>query len=295
VWDNADLVMETDSYGNLTRYYVVNGELMSFDRTASGITSSYYLHDDPLASTRKVTNSSGSVVATFDYDAWGNQLASTVDSVPNGGILYRFVGTGGVRWDPAIGRDPAGMDLGASLYTYCHNNPFSEIDPTGLGFFAILIEGLAGSGQYALTLGKRCTTDPAKAAAWVKRGKQILVESTNDAGNVLGQLNTSMPAQLDSHANEAAGLSHVHGPKHIGKIWILYGLGAFLFGNTMKAEADNQSCGCVISGMGKDIAIMTGEASESPNIQAAANTVSTTISSATNTWIVTVSKVKHWH
>jgi RHS repeat-associated protein len=36
-------------------------------------------------------------------DDWGNQLASTSDSVPDGGFQYRFVGAYDVRWDAAMG------------------------------------------------------------------------------------------------------------------------------------------------------------------------------------------------
>jgi YD repeat-containing protein len=71
VWDGMDCVMETDPSGDVTRYYVVNGALGSFDRTVSGVVSSSQTHFDSLGCIRKVTNSSASVVATYDFDAWG--------------------------------------------------------------------------------------------------------------------------------------------------------------------------------------------------------------------------------
>src|SRR5579872_4717130 len=129
-----DCVQETDASGNVTRYYVVNGELMAFDRQGTV----YQVHSDALTSVRKVTDPTGTVVATYDFDAYGNQLASTSDSIPNGGLQYRFVGALGVRWDadtgmyymrqrwydPGLGRflskDPMRTK---NRYAYAGNNP----------------------------------------------------------------------------------------------------------------------------------------------------------------------------
>jgi RHS repeat-associated protein len=93
-----------------------------------------------------VTDNTGAVVARFDYDAWGNLLASSFDNVP-GGVPYGFVGALGVRFDAATGlyymrhrwydpslqrflsRDPIGH---SDLYLYAGNNPVNLVDPIGL-------------------------------------------------------------------------------------------------------------------------------------------------------------------
>jgi RHS repeat-associated protein len=143
VWDGMDCVQETDYQANVTRYYVVNSKLRSFDR--QGVV--YQVHWDAIGSIRNVTDPTGAVVANYDYDAWGNPLASTSDTIPDGGLLYRFVGSFGTRWDPATGLyyirqrwyDPVtqrfvSRDPISSLhnpYGYCRSNPVVYVDITG--------------------------------------------------------------------------------------------------------------------------------------------------------------------
>jgi RHS repeat-associated protein len=147
VWDGFNCVQETDSADNVTRYVIPvlgpdYGRIVSFDR--NGV--AYQAHWDALGSIRLVTDESGTVVARFDSDAWGNASASAFDSVPDGGCLYRFVGSKGCRWDPATGlyymrqrwydptlcrfisRDPFAL---TSRYTYCGSKPQLLTDPTG--------------------------------------------------------------------------------------------------------------------------------------------------------------------
>jgi RHS repeat-associated protein len=146
VWDGMNCIQETDPAGNVTRYYCPKGSLLSIDRTVSATTTTYQVHLDAIQSVRKVTDSSGTVVATYDFDAYGNALASTSDSVPNGGLQYRFVGGLGVRWDATtglyymrsrwydpvlgrfMGRDPKRK---ANRYAYARSMPTRMIDPSG--------------------------------------------------------------------------------------------------------------------------------------------------------------------
>ena len=107
----------------------------------NGSTVLYY-HHDQLGSTRAVTNSAGTVVATYSYDSYGNLTGST-GSITNpfgfageyrdseSGLIYlraRF-------YDPATGqflnRDPMESMTGEP-YAYARNNPLNFTDPTGL-------------------------------------------------------------------------------------------------------------------------------------------------------------------
>ena len=98
VWRGNDRVQETAPDGTVTRYNVVNGVLVSFERGGETYTVQ---SDATLGHVRSVTDSNGTVVYTAGYDAWGNLLAVT-DNVP-GGVPARYAGALGVRWDAATG------------------------------------------------------------------------------------------------------------------------------------------------------------------------------------------------
>lgn len=108
-------------------------------------TVKYYLfngHGDVV----QLTNSSGNVIKTYDYDAFGNEKnPDTTDTNPFrycGEYFDKETGTYYLRaryYNPLIGRfitedsywgkekDP----LSLNLYTYCGNNPVIYIDPSG--------------------------------------------------------------------------------------------------------------------------------------------------------------------
>jgi RHS repeat-associated protein len=152
VWAGMACVEETDASGNVTRYDMPDGVLRSFDRNGTV----YQVFGDALGSVRLVTDTSGTVKASYQYDSYGNQLPSTSDSIPNGGLQYRFVGAFGVRWDAGTGlyymrarwydptlqrflsRDPV---RSIHRYMYAANSPSNYIDPSGL----ICLPSLAGN------------------------------------------------------------------------------------------------------------------------------------------------------
>jgi len=110
----------------------------------------YCHHYDTLGSTTMLTDETGAVTDTFQYDAWGNVVART-GLTPS---PYQWVGRLGYQFDvltsghyirarsyqPAIARfvalDPlvqnAGSDLFETLYCYASNSPGFVVDPSGL-------------------------------------------------------------------------------------------------------------------------------------------------------------------
>jgi RHS repeat-associated protein len=101
-----------------------------------------YLHGDLIGSTRLLTDSSGTVVGTTEYDAYGNRTnyTGTADSAigytgnwtdPTTGLVYLRARD----YDPATGQfltvDPE-VDTTRQPYAYAANDPLDSSDPTGL-------------------------------------------------------------------------------------------------------------------------------------------------------------------
>jgi RHS repeat-associated protein len=137
-----------------------------------------YLLADQLGSTRALTNSSGSVTATFSYDPWGNLIGSTGSAT----TPFMYAGqyydtTTGLYYlqaryyDPANGQflsvDPA-VSATESPYGYVNNNPTNATDPNGAWCVNL---GIAHIG----------TSCPTKAQelenAFLKLQKQLCSES----------------------------------------------------------------------------------------------------------------------
>ena len=105
--------------------------------TTTGV--SYFLTDH-LGTTSALTDSTGTVVETLNYDSFGNNAGSTRtrytytgrERDPDTGLVYyraRF-------YDPQLGRfiseDPIGLDGGINYYAYVENSPLNYVDPWGL-------------------------------------------------------------------------------------------------------------------------------------------------------------------
>ncbi len=105
-----------------------------------GTGSAYYLFDG-LGSVTGLTDASANPVASYRYDPYGNDIATTA-TVANpfryaGGQLDAATGLtkfGARYYDPTTGRftqqDPSGQE--ANAYAYVGGNPVNRVDPSGL-------------------------------------------------------------------------------------------------------------------------------------------------------------------
>ena len=156
VWDGNNMVAELDEKGSLIAKYIRGINLIAADNyNGSSTTRQYYVyngHGDVVL----LTNSSGSVTKTYEYDAFGVEK----NPDPNDINPFRYCGeyfdteTGNIYlraryYDPSVGRfiseDP--IRDGFNWYSYCFNNPINFIDPNGLKYVPLraTIEGLGGS------------------------------------------------------------------------------------------------------------------------------------------------------
>ena len=128
--------------GSLVVRHILSGAVRIADVTSGGATR--YYHADGLASTRLLTDVSGSVVATASYKAFGAIRRSSGTTITDG-----YVGTLGIErdatgllfmrnryYDPSMGRfmqrDPIGLNAGdVNVYRYCENDAVVNVDFTG--------------------------------------------------------------------------------------------------------------------------------------------------------------------
>ncbi len=124
------------------RYIIAHGKyLAKIAQEGAGPAQTYFLHTDMLGSIRAVTDSTGQVVTSFDYEPFGLLVEESGPASAGGERytgkpldaalgLYYF---GARYYDPGLGRfiaaDPARDGL--NWYRYCAGNPLVHIDPDG--------------------------------------------------------------------------------------------------------------------------------------------------------------------
>ena len=151
IYDNEDILLELDQNGNIEARYTHGpgiDEPLSVTRDTNGdgtLDTTYYYHTDGLGSITTLTNSAGSVVQSYTYDAFGNITSQT-------GVVENSYTYTGREWDSEanlyyyraryydanIGRfiteDPIGFGGGVDFYPYVANNATNRTDPSGLEY-----------------------------------------------------------------------------------------------------------------------------------------------------------------
>ncbi len=154
IYDGNQVVADLDGNGDLIRTYVWGAGIdnMLSLTTYGTQTNTYFPLKDHQNTIIALTDDIGSIVETYDYNAWGRVMAvkdalgnSLTDSLVGNRYLYQgreIDWEAGLyyfraRWyNPETGRwlskDPIGISGGLNLYEFCGSNPVNSIDPLGL-------------------------------------------------------------------------------------------------------------------------------------------------------------------
>ena len=170
VWNDGNLVAEIRD-GYTLKFLYNNGEAAGFSYNGAD----YYYGKDSFGVIRYLYNTSGEVVTTYTYDAWGSIVSQTgtLSSTVGEANPFRYRGyyldseTGfcyvsSRYYDPEIGRwispepnidygefDESAGQLAYNLFVYCANNPVKFIDDTGESITLACILIGAGIGLIA--------------------------------------------------------------------------------------------------------------------------------------------------
>lgn len=144
VWDGDQLVMELSESGKVQKRYICGNDLVYADKGTD--TEKQYYVTDPHGNVVQLTDESGAVTKTYEYDSFGNE----VDSDSKDENPFRYCGEYYDKeteeiylraryYQPNVGRfltrdtytgeedEPESLHL----YTYCYNNPVYYMDVTG--------------------------------------------------------------------------------------------------------------------------------------------------------------------
>jgi RHS repeat-associated protein len=134
IYDGNDVLMELDGSYNVTSHYDYGVNGLVYLKNIGG--SNYFAHQDALGSLRMLTNTSGTSVETFRYDAWGKMDADPVktdytyigkERDKDSGLMYLMAR----YYKPEVGRFLAKDKIKFKNYHYL-KNPIKYIDKTGL-------------------------------------------------------------------------------------------------------------------------------------------------------------------
>jgi RHS repeat-associated protein len=140
VYDGSDVLRDVADNGSTIADYL-NGPGIDNKLRETVNSNSYYFLADHLGTTRSLGDSTGTLITTVSYDAFGNITSGSQptrysytgrEADPETGLLFYRAR----RYGPEQGRfnseDPIELRGGLNLYQYVGNNPTSRVDPLGL-------------------------------------------------------------------------------------------------------------------------------------------------------------------
>ena len=193
VWDGDQLVLELSGSGKVQKRYVRGNDIVYMDKGNN--TEKQYYVTDPHGNVVQLTDESGKVTKTYEYDSFGNELKP--DSKDENPFRYcreyydREMGEVYLRaryYQPNIGRfltrdSYTGQDdepQSLHLYTYCENDGVNAWDPSGHDAIWLQYKHAAGKqGHTGLLI-----QDPYQIYTWYyffwgakKAGPEVLIRT----------------------------------------------------------------------------------------------------------------------
>ncbi len=182
--DSINPLYEIDGSGNILRQYVYSADGVRLAMKSQGQT--LYYHYNPRGDVVSMTNQNKDVIATYEYDSWGNVLQSDTKGIASDNPF----GYAGYMYDKEIGMyylmaryyhpehgifisvDPDSGDeddpITQNAYTYAHNNPVMKVDADGN--HPVIVGGvLLYRGYKAYKTYKKVT----KVASTAKKVKKV--------------------------------------------------------------------------------------------------------------------------
>ncbi|OTY09874.1 type IV secretion protein Rhs [Bacillus thuringiensis serovar navarrensis] len=223
--DSINPLYETDGSGTVLRQYVYSMDGARLAMKSQGQT--LYYHYNPRGDVVAMTNQNKEVVATYEYDSWGNVLKSEVKGIaadnPFGyaGYMYdkeismyyliaRYYNPDhgvflSVDPDPGDEDDPVTMNG----YTYGDNNPVMMTDPDGK--WAWLVPVAIAGGMIAARFGAKYAI-----RYGAKYGKQAAKWVGNKAKTVYNNYKHSRAVnkELKNIGKQTNKVQHILAPKH---------------------------------------------------------------------------------
>ncbi len=157
VYDGPDVVRDLNANLSTASDYLNGADIDNKLRQTVSGTSSYFTTDH-LGTTRAVTDASGTVTSSLNYDSFGAVVSGSPltrytytgrESDPDTGLVYYRARWYASQLGRFISEDPIGFrghDL--DLYAYVKNDPNRFKDPSGRDIY-----GITGSGSASIGLG----------------------------------------------------------------------------------------------------------------------------------------------
>lgn len=195
IYDGSRLIAETDNLGKPTIIYTWDERenLIAFSIPIGSSYITYNYLKNARNDVTAIADSTGKIVATYDYDSWGKiKLSKTESSSTVTGLdkinprlfasywydkslnLY-FMKTR--MYDPSLGRflskdviSSGSSALDQNPYIYCRNNPLANVDPSGNQNVGVLDDYLSDTVGYLVEAGsvlvKGAVTGAVVAVSW---------------------------------------------------------------------------------------------------------------------------------